>query len=884
MSNLTRTETRERRAQLAVHSYRVELDLRDAPDPAATTFATTTTLRLTSTRPETWLDFLGPAVHRVAVDGVDQPVRHTDGRVAITGLRTDGEECVVVVHGEGEYSRTGEGLHRFVDPVDGETYLYTQYEPADARRVFACFEQPDLKAPYTFVVTAPAQWHVLSNSVVKQVADVDGGACRWTFAPTPPVSTYITAVVAGPYHRVEGHWSGEASDGRPIEVPLGVWCRASLAEHLDAEEVLTVTGQGLQLFHEAFDYPYPWGKYDQVFVPEYNLGAMENPGLVTFTERYVFRSRASVAQHEARATTILHEMAHMWFGDLTTMRWWDDLWLKESFADFMGTHATATATRFTDAWTSFALRRKAWAYRQDQLPTTHPIVAEIPDLEAAKQNFDGITYAKGAAVLKQLVAFVGQEAFFAGAREYFRRHAYGSTTLPDLLSALEEASGRDLTEWAEQWLQTSGPSTIAAEVAADDAAGPVLHLEQTGDDAPSGNQGPADGAPDASVLRDHRLVVGLYRLDDDGVLRRTDRLDVEVSGALTTVALPAGGEVDLVLPNDDDLTYAKVRLDPQSTETALAATSTIASSLSRAVTWSALWNATRDAVLPAERFLDAVLIQAPAEPHVAIVRDLLSYATTAVEHYIPIERRDVARERLATGSWLALGRAEPGSDLQLQWARAFAAAAAHWPAAAEQVREALDGAVPGLVLDPEMRWLLWQALAATDAAEVPELDAELAREDTATTRLAHRAAVIGRPDAQVKAQAWESLGLPLPGSAPMLAASDLSNDEVDAVIAGYTRPLHAHLVAEHAEQYFALLPTVWAQRSIEIAERLVRGLFPRSLESLDEDGSPTVLRLARGWLAANADEPPALLRCLREELDDVERATRARALTPPATV
>ncbi|HLT84542.1 MAG TPA: M1 family aminopeptidase, partial [Phototrophicaceae bacterium] len=365
MSNLTRDETRARAAQLSLHAVTVELDLRAARDQATATFPTTTTVRLTSTGPDTWLDFLGPEVHAVVVDGVEHEVRHADGRIHVGGLRTDGEPSTVVVRAAGAYSRTGEGLHRFVDPVDGETYLYTQYEPADARRVFASCEQPDLKAPYTFVVAAPAEWHVLSNSAAEHVADGEDGSRTWTFAPTPPLSTYITAVVAGPYHRAEGHWSRELPDGGRLDVPLGLWCRTSLAPYLDAEEFLEVTRQGLDLFHDAFDHPYPWGKYDQVLVPEYNLGAMENPGLVTFTEKYLFRSQATEAQREGRATTILHEMAHMWFGDLATMRWWDDLWLKESFADYMGTHATASATRFTGAWTNFALRRKAWAYRQD---------------------------------------------------------------------------------------------------------------------------------------------------------------------------------------------------------------------------------------------------------------------------------------------------------------------------------------------------------------------------------------------------------------------------------------------------------------------------------------------------------------------------------------
>ena len=869
MSNLTRDETRRRADQLSLHTVTVELDLRAARDGATPTFPTTTTVRLTSTGPTTWLDFLGPRVLAVVVDGEERPVRFEDGRVHVEGLRTDGGESTVVVRGEGAYSRTGEGLHRFVDPVDGQTYLYTQYEPADARRVFADLEQPDLKASYTFVVTAPADWHVLSNSAAESVTDPEDDARTWTFAPTPPLSSYITAVVAGPYHREEAHWSRELPDGSTLTVPLGLWCRASLAPYLDAEEFLEVTRQGLDLFHDAFDYPYPWGKYDQVLVPEYNLGAMENPGLVTFTEHYLFRSQATEAQREGRATTILHEMAHMWFGDLATMRWWDDLWLKESFADYMGTYATASATRFSTAWTSFALRRKAWAYRQDQLPTTHPVVADIPDLEAAKHNFDGITYAKGASVLKQLVAFVGPEAFLAGARVYFRRHAFGSTTLPDLLAALEEASGRDLSAWSGQWLETTGPSTLTAELdltPGEDGAQTVAALRVRQEDA-------------GGVLRDHRLVVGCYAAGEDGALVRTHRFETDVTGAVTEVAEAVGIPApDLVLVNDDDLTYAKVRLDPRSTTTALRSAGTLAEPLSRAVLWSALWNATRDAVLPAERFLDAVVSQLPAEEEIGIARDLLAHAATAVEHYLPVEQRAGARGLLAEETFARLTEREPGSGLQLVWARAFADAAARAPEAAGHVRAVLAGEVEGLRLDPDLRWSLWQALAAVGEAGPADLDGELALEDTATTRLARRAALAGRPDADVKAGAWAELGLPAPGTDAALSGSDLSNDEVDAVLTGLTQPLHADLLDGYVEQYFELLPAIWAGRSIEIAERLVERLYPTWVagEAGAVEDHP-VVRRTRRWLDEHDAAPAGLRRTVLEQLDDLERALRARA-------
>lgn len=397
------------------------------------------------------------------------PAAVFDGtRVALDSL-AEGEN-VLVVDARCAYSRTGEGMHRFVDPEDGEVYLYTQYEPADARRVFANFEQPDLKAPYRFRVTAPEGWRVWSNGAEESH---EGG--EWRFAETKPISTYITTVVAGPYHYVTDHYSRTFEDGSTLEIPLGAMCRKGLARHFDADDVFLITKQGLDFFHDHFDYPYPFGKYDQAFVPEYNLGAMENPGLVTFREEYIYRGKVTTASYERRANVILHEMAHMWFGDLVTMSWWDDLWLKESFADFMGSFSMVEATRFTNGWITFANNRKAWAYRADQLPSTHPVTADIRDLEDAKLNFDGITYAKGASVLKQLVAYVGRDAFLEGARRYFKQHAYGNTRLGDLLSVLADTSGRDMTAWSRAWLQTAGVNSLTP-VLSYDSEGRIAEL------------------------------------------------------------------------------------------------------------------------------------------------------------------------------------------------------------------------------------------------------------------------------------------------------------------------------------------------------------------------------------------------------------------------
>ncbi|MGW2544052.1 aminopeptidase N, partial [Kitasatospora sp. NPDC001574] len=617
--NLSRDEAQQRASILGVDAYRVRLDVTSATDPAAATFRSTTTVAFRCTEPgaSTFLDLLAAGVRAVTLNGraLDPATAFDGARVHLDGLAA---ENVLVVDADCAYSRTGEGLHRFTDPVDGETYLYTHYEPADARRVFATFEQPDLKAPFTFTVTAPAAWNVWSNAPHENVTE-DGAARTWEFAPTRPISTYLTAVVAGPYHVARDHYSRTLADGTVLEIPLSAMCRRSLAPSFDADEILGVTKLGLDFFHEQFDYPYPFGKYDQAFVPEYNIGAMENPGCVTFREEFVFRSRVTDAAYEGRANVILHEMAHMWFGDLVTMRWWDDLWLKESFADFMGSYGLVGArTRYSGAWVTFANQRKAWAYRQDQFPTTHPITADIRDLEDAKLNFDGITYAKGASVLKQLVAYAGSEAFFEGARRYFKRHAFGNTELGDLLDILEETSGRDLKSWAAAWLQTAGVNALTPEVTVD-AEGRITELAIH---------------QDGEVLRPHRIAVGLYDRDADGALVRTRRIELDVTEARTVVAEATGlARPALVLLNDDDLTYCKIRFDAESLETLRAGLGDIEDDLARALAWSAVWNLTRDALMPARDYIALVLRFAGQEANIGVLQSLHSQAKSAVDLY-----------------------------------------------------------------------------------------------------------------------------------------------------------------------------------------------------------------------------------------------------------
>ncbi|MCQ9136199.1 aminopeptidase N [Streptomyces hilarionis] len=848
--NLSRDEARERAALLSVDGYEVSLDVRSAVGDRAAegeprTFRSVTTVRFRCNEPGAsgFADLVAPSVTSVSLNGRDlDPGEVFDGsRILLEDLAADNE---LIVDARCAYSRSGEGLHRFVDPEDGEVYLYTQYEPADSRRVFACFEQPDLKAPFRFEVRAPEEWTVWSNGVGERADGV------WRFAETKPISTYITCVVAGPYHHVTDVYRRDLGDGTTLEIPLGAMCRKGLAPHFEADDVFLITKQGLDFFHDHFDYPYPFGKYDQAFVPEYNLGAMENPGLVTFREEYVFRGKVTRASYEARANVILHEMAHMWFGDLVTMVWWDDLWLKESFADFMGTFANVGATRFKDAWITFANRRKAWAYRADQLPSTHPITADIRDLQDAKLNFDGITYAKGASVLKQLVAYVGQDAFLEGARRYFKRHAYGNTRLGDLLSVLGETSGRDMAGWARSWLQTAGVNSLTPQVLLD-PRGRVDELAVL--------QEAAETHPE---LRPHRVAIGLYRREGDRVVRYA-RAEADVDGPRTVITELAGEQApDLVLVNDDDLTYCKIRFDETSLATLRGHLGDLSDPLARALCWSALWNLTRDALLPAADFVDLVTRFAHRESDIGVLQMLHAWADSALVHYAPQDWRPAGERALARVAERDLRAAEPGSGHQLAWARFFASVAS----SAEDLdllRALLDGTakIDGLEVDQELRWAFLEPLTAHGVVDEAALAAELARDDTASGKRHQVRCLAARPSAAVKAQAW----------AQLMESDTLSNALTEATIAGFAQPSQRELLAPYTQKYFAAIGRIWEQRSIQSAMNVVRGLFPALQDS------PETLAATDAWLAAHESAAPALRRLVLEARDDLARALRAQA-------
>ncbi|HJU96954.1 MAG TPA: aminopeptidase N [Jiangellaceae bacterium] len=844
-ANLTRDDARERAALIVVDSYEIDLDLTTGDK----TFASRTTVRFRAKKGAgTWLDLIAPSVDEVVLNGkkLDAATVFDGNRIRLDGLRAGNEVHVVA---QGSYMHTGEGLHRFVDPVDGEVYLYTQFEVADARRVFACFEQPDLKATFAFTITAPAHWQVISNSPTPDPADVDDRpeVRRWEFEPTPRISTYVTALVAGPYHVVRDQYAGKEAT-----VPLGLFCRASLAEYLDADQLFDVTRRGFAFFEDVFGLAYPFAKFDQLFVPEYNAGAMENVGCVTFHEDYVFRSRVTDAAHERRAETILHEMAHMWFGDLVTMRWWDDLWLNESFATWASVLSQSEATRWTEAWTTFAVSEKLWALRQDQLPSTHPISADIRDLDDVQVNFDGITYAKGAAVLKQLVAWVGRDEFLAGVRAYFAEHAWSNTELSDLFAHLEKTSGRDLSAWGEQWLQTAGVNTLRPVVELDGkgAYTAVTILQSAVDDHPT--------------TRDHRIAVGLYDHGPDGIVRRR-RIELDVSGERTEVPEFVGEQQpDLLLLNDDDLTFAKVRLDERSRQTVVRGIGRIASSLARALCWTAATDMLRDAELPTRDYVELVLGGAERESDVSVVQTILAAARTAIHQYADPPDRLMLLARWASALRRMAGTAEPGGDAQLAFTRAWAAVAAS-PEHLDDLRallETTDGGtvLPGLDVDTDLRWTLLQRLVILGAAGTDAIDAELARDDTATGRRQAAYARAARPTETAKQEAW----------ALAVDSDELPNALLLATVEGFAQPEQHELIRPYVAKYLDAVPRVWSHRTTDTAKTIVVRLFPRILS--DQATADTV----RAWLA-DAEVPPAPRRLVVEGLADLDRALRAQA-------
>ena len=854
LPNLTRNEAIERAALVTVDRYVIELDLTTGERE----FRSTTTVEFEALPgADTYIDLVADRVHRAVLNGHDIDVSGYDESTGIP-LAGLAQNNVLVVEADCRYSNTGEGLHRFVDPVDGHVYLYSQFETADAKRMFACFDQPDLKAVFDVTVTAPGHWEVVSNGAPVS-AERSGDNTVHTFATTRKMSTYLVALVAGPY----AVWRDAYRDLHG-EIPLGLFCRQSLADYMDADRLFTETKQGFDFYHRNFGVPYAFGKYDQLFVPEFNAGAMENAGAVTFLEDYVFRSKVTRASYERRAETVLHEMAHMWFGDLVTMRWWDDLWLNESFATFASVLCQAEATEYTQAWTTFANVEKSWAYRQDQLPSTHPVAADIPDLHAVEVNFDGITYAKGASVLKQLVAYVGLEYFLAGLRDYFAAHAFGNATFDDLLGALEKASGRDLSDWGRQWLKTTGLNSLRPEFDVDADGGFTRFAIRQG-----------GAAPGAGETRVHRLAVGIYDDDGSGRLVRVRREELDVAGETTEVpALQGVSRGALVLVNDDDLTYCSMRLDTESLRVALDRIADIAEPLPRTLVWSAAWEMTRDAELRARDFVALVSRGVHAETEVGVAQRLLLQAQTALNNYAEpgwaaAEGWPAFADRLLE---LARG-AEAGSDHQLAFVNALCTSvlsARHLTVLADLLtRDAADSGLPGLLVDTDLRWRIVTALAAggqidasTDAGgqATPFIDAELQRDPTAAGRRHAAAASAARPQAAVKHAAWREV----------IEDDTLPNITARSIISGFVHPGQSEVLAPYTKQYFDTISQVWERRSSEVAQTVVVGLYPSW--DISSDG----LAVA-DWFLGGLHVPPPLRRLVLEGRAGVERALRARA-------
>ncbi|MBW3537210.1 MAG: aminopeptidase N [Actinobacteria bacterium] len=865
--NLTRAEAARRAELVSDVSYDVVLDLTGDEH----SFLSDTTVRFAggdgADGGELFLDLVSTEVSSVTVDGEDRKTDEVvDGsRLRLGNLQSaPGGRHEVRVVARCPYEHTSKGLHRFVDPSDQKVYLHSQFQPFDAHRMFACFDQPDLKAPFQLTVTAPGDWVCISNQAPTEPAGIGSPPDSdersreeprtWVFPATPRISTYLTALVAGPYHSV--HQPHQVA-GTSQTIELGIYCRQSLAEHLDDDDIFTVTRQGFDFFSKTFDYPYPFGKYDQLFVPEFFHGAMENPGCVTFAESFVFRGKVTELHRESRANVILHEMAHMWFGDLVTMRWWDDLWLNESFATYMASLASAEGTRFTDAWARFAGGTKAGAYAQDQLPSTHPISADIVDTDSLRLHFDGITYNKGASVLRQLAAWVGREPFDEALRGYFRRHEWSNATLDDFLTALEGPSGRKLDAWSKEWLETSGVNTMAAEIELDGDTYNKVSIVQS-------------ATAEHPTLRPHRVAVGLYRTTGD-TLELTKRVELDVVGERTEVPELSGEPVaDLLLLNDGDLAYTKIHLDERSLDSLVQHLSGLPDPLTRSLCWGATWEMVRDGELATGRFVELVARHAASETDLQIAQQVVAQASLAAKAYANPSRRTAYLSELARTARELLDASEPGSDSQSRWA-------ARWVSllkSTENLRTArgwLEGKdVPkGLDVDVDLRWAIVATLAESGADDaVAVIDAEKTRDATdigARRALAARAA---RPSSEAKEEAW-SLAVANTEAPVITVRAVLAPGPIGGAGGGFHQFGQEDVLVPFVDRYPEAFDKVWANREHDVATGLTQMLFPTTV--IDE----ATIAMADGLLGRD-DINPSARRVLIESKDRLQRALRAR--------
>jgi aminopeptidase N len=840
-TNITQIEATERSAIIKVESYKIDLDV----TTGAETFLVKTTVKFAGLKPgaSTFIDCVGKSVISAKLNGADFDPKFDGESIFLPAIAADN---TLEIEHEGIYSNSGEGLHRFVDPADNEIYLYTQFETGDARRMYACFDQPDQKATFTISTITPKHWAVISNYGIEATKELDGDRKHTQFATSQVISTYVTAIVAGAYTSVHDEYKGEKT------IPLGIYARKSFFQYVDAANIFEVTKQGFAYFEKTFGLAYPFGKYDQIAVAEYNWGAMENVGCVTFHEDVlIFRSKVTERSYISRATTIHHEMAHMWFGDLVTMKWWQDLWLNESFAEWASYMAVSESTKYKNAWTEFNSVRKNWAYRADQLSSTHPIAVEMKDLDDVRTNFDGISYAKGASVLQQLVAHVGRDNFIAGLRKYFAKHAYANTELSDLITELEATSGKDLTSWVSTWLRTAGVNTLRPVINFDGEKYASVAVKQEVPPMPVGSK----------ELRPHRLYIGLFDIAGDALVRR-ESIEVDIAGELTEIKELAGKKAaDLLLINDHDQTYAKLRFDDRSVATMKKYLGKLDDSLARGLIWASLWDSTRDGELSASDYIEIALSALKDETDISMITATFMQIDTAIWAYLAPKNRDAVRLSVANTAQELLASSKPGSDAQLQYARAFANNA-FTPVQFEALKSMLNGSVDGLTMDADLRWYVFLCGVKRGIFGVAEIEAEGERDKTAHGKQYVAFAHAALPTHEAKVAAFKSI-----------TTDDLSNTIHSYKCRGFNESIHCDLLEAFVDDYFDAILKVWETKGYEIAETTATLTFPTWAIS-DE-----TVKKAQHWLdVTGKDASAALRRTVAEGRDAMTRALKARAV------
>lgn len=822
--DLTRDEAAERGRLLDVERYDVEVDLTGLAN--GDTFESRTTIAFGCTEPgaASWVDLVAKRVRTVRLNGIDLDPAEVaaDGRVRLPDLATRNELLVEATHRQ---SARNHGLRRSVDPVDGAAYAWTHFEPFHARWVFACFDQPDLKAPFRVQARVPEGWTCIGNGRVERV---DGEL--WEFAETPPLATYVTALCAGPFCHV-----GAERDG----VTLGVYARQSLRDRLerDADAVLDVAAGALAYFGDAYGVRYPSDKLDQVYLPDFPA-AMENFGCITYADTSLFRAEPTPAQRQRRGQVQLHEIAHMWFGNLVTMPWWDGLWLKEAFATMAATLAAPSVLGDVDIWATFAAEGERRAYAADQSPATHPVQVPIPDIATAESVFDALTYSKGLAVLRQLVTFIGADAFQGGMRSYFARYAHGTADLAALLGELESASGHDLADWSDGWVHRTGSDTIALRT---DGPGQPPRIEVT--------------PPDGGHPRRHRLVVGHYRPGGDGRLRPVDRVEVDTGdGTADLTALgPVGGD-DLLLLNDDDLTYAKLRLDERSLDVLLRLGHTLPTAVSRAVALHVVGDLLADGELPCRPAVAVATAALREEPDASMASAVLATARDLVRMFAPADQVPYLQAEIAAACLDALPRHDRAGRLAMSLGAAACATTADQLAAVDEL----------LAADPQrhrdLRWTALTRKVAVGAAGIDAVEAQLrGDDDPAAAELAVLArAALGTPEAKRAAMSclFDERAVPVTGLASFGDAMWQRHQE--------------ELLRPYASEFVDRIEDLRRERGTWTAGRAVAFAFP----SAGVDAG--VLDRADA-MAAGAETPPNIAKNLRIQTYALRKALAGRA-------